>query len=109
VVYFSSSAISCPQYSQRKDATGQVHYYHAALTPVIVKPGSPYVLPLAPEFIQPQDGHAKQDCEQVAARRWLQRQGASLPPASRTYLLIFRSVGQGLLVKPFLLVERVVI
>ena len=86
VVYFSSTKISCPQCSQRRDSTGQVHYYHTALTPVIVKPDSRQVLPLAPEFIEPQDGHAKQDCEQVAARRWLQKQGASQPPYSRTYL-----------------------
>ena len=86
VVYFSSTKISCPQCSQRKDATGQAHYYHAALTPVMVKPDSPQVLPLAPEFIAPQDGHAKQDCEQVAARRWLLKHGPTQPPFSRTYL-----------------------
>jgi hypothetical protein len=44
------------------------------------------MVPLASEFIEPQDGHEKQDCEQVAARRWLQTHGASPPPFHRTYL-----------------------
>jgi hypothetical protein len=29
------------------------------------------VVPLRPEFIRPQDGQAKQDCEINAAKRWL--------------------------------------
>jgi hypothetical protein len=36
------------------------------------------VLPLPPEFIVPQDGAAKQDCERTAVKRWLARHGASL-------------------------------
>jgi len=34
------------------------------------------VLPLEPEFIVPQDGHKKQDCENAAAKRWLEQFGA---------------------------------
>jgi hypothetical protein len=33
-------------------------------------------VPLEPEFIRPQDGHDKQDCESRAVRRWLERHGA---------------------------------
>lgn len=33
-----------------------------------------YVISLEPEFITPQDGAAKQDCEQAAMLRWLERQ-----------------------------------
>ena len=55
-------------------ANGQVTYFHQAITPVIVAPGKHEVIPLEPEFITPQDGHAKQDCEQVAAKRWIERQ-----------------------------------
>jgi len=29
---------------------------------------------LAPECIMPQDGHAKQDCERVAGKRWIDTQ-----------------------------------
>ena len=46
-------------------------YHHSVLTPVLVKPGSDKVIPLAPEFIYPQDGTEKQDCELNAAKRWL--------------------------------------
>ena len=31
---------------------------------------------LRPEFIAPQDGHDKQDCEIAAARRWLDKEAA---------------------------------
>jgi hypothetical protein len=37
----------------------------------IVKPGSPVVLPLIPEFIRNEDGTEKQDCERNAAKRWI--------------------------------------
>jgi hypothetical protein len=54
---------------KREDRTGKVHFYHSAITPVIVKPGKAQVLPLPPEFIVPQDGSEKQDCERMAAKR----------------------------------------
>lgn len=71
IEYFSSSALHCPHCSTRTDAHGHVTYYHTALTPVIVKPGVEHVIPLAPEFVRPQDGTEKQDCELNAAKRWL--------------------------------------
>lgn len=69
--YFSSSAIHCPHCSTRTHAQGQVTYFHTVLTPVVVKPGEERVIPLPPEFIRPQDGTQKQDCEINAAKRWL--------------------------------------
>ena len=72
--YFSSQEIHCAHCSQRTHANGRVTYVHQAITPVIVAPGTPAVITLEPEFITPQDGHAKQDCEQVAAKRWIERQ-----------------------------------
>jgi len=36
------------------------------------------VLPLAPEFVVPQDGTKKQDCEINAAKRWLTANGQML-------------------------------
>ncbi len=42
---------------------------------MIVKPGNNKVIPLEPEFITPQDGHLKQDCENAAAKRWLSDYG----------------------------------
>jgi hypothetical protein len=72
--YFSSSskAIHCKNCSSMEHANGQVTHFHSAITPVIVSPGHAQVVPLRPEFITPQDGHAKQDCEIAAAKRWLQ-------------------------------------
>jgi hypothetical protein len=45
------------------------------LTPVIVQPGNETVISLEPEFIVPQDGYEKQDCEMQAAKRWLEKWG----------------------------------
>jgi hypothetical protein len=72
--YFASQEIHGARCSQRTHANGQVTYVHQAMTPVIVAPGRHEVIPLEPAFITPQDGHAKQDGEQVAAKRWLARQ-----------------------------------
>ena len=71
IEYFSSSAIHCPHCSTWTHANGQVTYFHTALTPVLMKPGMKQVIPLAPEWVRPQDGAAKQDCELNAAMRWL--------------------------------------
>jgi hypothetical protein len=72
--YFASQEIHCARCSQRTHPNGKVTYVHQAITPVIVAPGKHEVITLEPEFITPQDGHAKQDCEQVAAKRWIARQ-----------------------------------
>jgi hypothetical protein len=77
--YFSSPEIHCAHCSQRTHANGRVTYFHQAITPVIVAPGKHEVITLEPEFITPQDGHAKQDCEQVAAKRWIERQAGRYP------------------------------
>jgi hypothetical protein len=68
--YFSSQQISCPHCSTQPHANGTTTYSPKMLTPVMVAPGEVHVLPLPPEFITPQDGHAKQDCENAAATRW---------------------------------------
>jgi hypothetical protein len=73
--YFSSQKIHCEQCSQRVLKNGKINYYHSALTPVIVQPGDEHVISLEPEFITPQDGHEKQDCEIQAAKRWLEKHG----------------------------------
>jgi hypothetical protein len=71
--YFSSQKISCPNCSIQTHATGTLTYSHKMLTPVMVAPGQDKVIPLPPEFIVPQDGHDKQDCENAAAKRWLRQ------------------------------------
>jgi hypothetical protein len=73
--YFSSKNIHCENYHHRELINGKINYFHSVLTPVIVQPGNEYVITLEPEFIIPQDGHEKQDCEIQAAKRWVEKQG----------------------------------
>ena len=73
--YFSSQKVHCGQCSQRILNNQQTQYFHSVLTPVLVQPGRSEVLALEPEFIVPQDGHEKQDCEIAAAKRWLDQHG----------------------------------
>lgn len=73
--YFSSQKIHCAKCSQRELRNGKINYYHSLLTPVIVQSGNEHVIALEPEFITPQDGSEKQDCEIEAGKRWLNRYG----------------------------------
>jgi hypothetical protein len=61
--YFSSKTIHYENCNHREMRYGKVQYFHSALTPVLVQPGNAHVITLEPEFIVPQDGHEKQDCE----------------------------------------------
>jgi len=74
--YFSSENLQCEQCSTIEHKSGPITHYHSAITPVIVAPGHPYAITLRPEFIVPQDGHDKQDCEIAAAKRWLDKEAA---------------------------------
>jgi hypothetical protein len=73
--YFSSKKIHCANCSHRQLANGKTNYYHSVITPVIVQAGNEHVLSLEPEFIVPQDGEEKQDCEIEASKRWLETHG----------------------------------
>lgn len=86
VNFFSSEKISCPKCLKREDRNGVEHFYHSAITPVFVKAGQTQVLPLPAEFIVPQDGSEKQDCERVAAKRWLAHHHKHWADYSVTYL-----------------------
>ncbi|MDZ7970859.1 MAG: ISNCY family transposase [Nostoc sp. DedSLP03] len=69
--YFNSQTIHCEYCSSRTHKNGTVTYFHSAILPVIVAPGQSQVISLAPEFITPQDGSEKQDCEVAGAKRWI--------------------------------------
>ena len=73
--YFSSKKIHCQNCLTKEHKDGTITYYHSTLLPVVVAPGSSRVIPLAPEFIRPQDGKEKQDCENAAAKRWINGKG----------------------------------
>jgi hypothetical protein len=74
--FHSSEAIHCPSCLHKDHRDGRRTYYHSAITPVLVKPGNNRVISLEPEFIQPQDGQQKQDCERNAAKRWIAGAGS---------------------------------
>ncbi len=89
--YYSSHKIQCPRCSHRTTSdkeTGEetISYFHDVIIPVLVTPESNRVITLEPEFIVPQDGHSKQDCEQVAARRWIHRNARQFAGSKVTVL-----------------------
>jgi hypothetical protein len=69
--YHCSRKIHCQHCSTRVRGKGGTEYYHSMLAATLVAPGHDKVIPLEPEFIVPQDGAEKQDCENRAAKRWL--------------------------------------
>lgn len=84
--YFYSESIHCDNCSVAHHRDGRVSYSHTALMPAVVGPETPQVIPLEPEFITPQDGHKKQDCEAEAAKRWIRSAGSRLSPLGVTLL-----------------------
>jgi hypothetical protein len=84
--HFCSRKITCEQCSTRRRSDGGTEYFHAFLGASMVAPGHKQVLPLPPEFIAPQDGAEKQDCERNATKRWLASHGADLAHLRPVYL-----------------------
>ena len=84
--YFDSHKLKCKCCSSRNHKNGTVTYFHSVILPVIVAPGQSQVISLAPEFITPQDGHQKQDCEVAAAKRWLKAHAAEFQGQQITLL-----------------------
>ena len=84
--YFCSDTIHCAQCSTRLRSNGKIQYHHTVLAASLVAPGHNQVVPLEPEFIVPQDGAEKQDCESRAARRWLAAHGTQYAHLRPIYL-----------------------
>jgi hypothetical protein len=84
--FHCSDKIHCPNCSHRKRGKDKTEYFHTLLAATIVAPGHNRVVPLEPEFVVPQDGHDKQDCESRAARRWLAAHGARYARFNPIYL-----------------------
>jgi hypothetical protein len=84
--YHCSQKIHCPHCSTRIRGKGGTEYYHAMLAATMVAPGHDKVIPLEPEFIVPQDGTVKQDCENMAAKRWLAAHGERYGALDAVYL-----------------------
>lgn len=83
--YFSSRKIHCDncRVTVRNE---QTTYAHQVLMAVLCAPGQEHVICLEPEFILPQDGQEKQDCEQQAMKRWIDRHSSRFSPWSVTVL-----------------------
>jgi len=86
VQYYSSPAISCDQCNHKAHKNGSTTYSHSMVAAALVHPDRREVIPLKPEFIAPQDGHAKQDCERTAIKRWLALHGARYGTLKATLL-----------------------
>jgi hypothetical protein len=84
--YFCSQKLGCPHCLTRKRSNGKVENYHTMLAATVVAPGHTKVVPLFPEFIAPQDGAEKQDCERNAVKRWHGQHGDRLRPLRPIYL-----------------------
>ena len=84
--YHHSHTVHCDQCTRIEHKSGAVSYQHTVVTPVVVTPGMSRVIALEPEFVVPQDGHAKQDCETMAAKRWLAAAGRRYAALSATLL-----------------------
>ncbi len=83
--HHSSQKVHCEQC--RVTIRGERAYYgHPVLLAMISAPDQEQVISLEPEFITPQDGHEKQDCEQAAIKRWVKRHGEKFAPWSITIL-----------------------
>ena len=67
----NSTKIRCDNCKVRKHKNGRVDYSHEVLLSTIVSPDKKEVIPMIPEYILPQDGHDKQDCEHSATKRWM--------------------------------------
>lgn len=84
--YFSSGKIHCKNCSKKKYPDGSIIYSHSVITPVVVNPNLKKAISLIPEFIIPQDGHIKQDCENAAGKRWINAYGSFLKELRVTIL-----------------------
>lgn len=83
--YFSSQKVHCDDCRVTvKD--GEKHYAHQVLLAVLCAAEQAHVVCLEPEFITPQDGHEKQDCEQQAVKRWVERNAGRFDRWSVTIL-----------------------
>ena len=82
---YCSGALKC------ESCTVKMHkdvptYSHSVLCASIVSPDIKEAIPLIPEFIIPQDGHEKQDCENAACKRWLSTHGKTYKHLNPTIL-----------------------
>jgi hypothetical protein len=86
--FFSSDQLSCPSCQTKTHKNGSVTHYHSAITPVIVNPKTNHVIGLPPEYITVDDGSTKQDCENKAAKRWMENVSSKYVSDTHTVVLL---------------------
>ena len=84
--FFCSQKLGCLHCLTRKRANGKAESHHCLLSTTLVAPGHSKVVPLTPEFIAPQDGAEKQDCERNAVKRWFEKHSGRLAPLRPVFL-----------------------
>lgn len=84
--FHRSRKVKCPNCSTRERSDGGTDHFHQMVAATVVAPGQSRALPLPPEFVTPQDGADKQDCERAAAKRWLKAHGARCAALRPVYL-----------------------
>ena len=84
--FHNSYKIQCPQCRTRLRSSGETEYHHIVLCATLVGIGHSEVLPLRQQFITPQDGDQKQDCETKAAYRWFDQNAARYASLRPIYL-----------------------
>jgi hypothetical protein len=83
--YFASQKVHCEN-CRVTERDGRTYYAHQVLLAVVSAPEQPHVICLPPEFITPQDGAEKQDCEQQAIKRWVKQHAGHFAPWSASVL-----------------------
>ncbi len=83
--YFASQKVHCDN-CRVTVRDGRTYYAHQVLLAVVSASEQPHVVCLPPEFITPQDGAEKQDCEQQAIKRWVKQHARHFAPWSTTVL-----------------------
>ena len=84
--FHKSEEIFCAKCLHQDHRDGRQVYFHSAITPIFVRPGSNHVIAVEPQFIEAQDGQEKQDCERNAAKRWISGAGKRYAPMGITLL-----------------------
>lgn len=87
IEFHRSATVHCELCSTRTNRnTGEVQYFHQVLTATLVAPGHNRVVPLRPQFIEPQENAQKQENELNALKRWLNENAARYQTLKPIYL-----------------------
>jgi len=70
---FNSKSVRCDNCCEKHHRNGEISYYHQIMAAVMVHPDQSAAIPMTMEPILKQDGGHKNDCEQNASKRLLER------------------------------------